>query len=250
MLHRAIFGSLERFFGILLEHHAGKLPAWLAPVQAVVMNITDRQDDYVSAGCGNPEKSGLSRREPTCGTKKSALRFASTRCSVCPIYWWQATRKWPRTWFQCVPERQGSGHDVPGDFADRLRVELEQPRAHVVGGLTYSYCKSKRIRRNEEITSPKVRVIGADGGQAGVMTRFEALRLAKSCGARSGRSVAEGGSAGRPRHGLRQIPVRTEQEVPRREAQAKAHSGQGNEVSSRYGRERLPDQSCVTSFAS
>jgi len=48
MLHRAIFGSLERFFAILLEHHAGRLPAWLAPVQAVVMPITQRQDSYVS----------------------------------------------------------------------------------------------------------------------------------------------------------------------------------------------------------
>jgi threonyl-tRNA synthetase len=48
MLHRAIFGSLERFFAILLEHHAGKLPAWLSPVQAVVMSITDRQQDYVT----------------------------------------------------------------------------------------------------------------------------------------------------------------------------------------------------------
>jgi threonyl-tRNA synthetase len=47
MLHRAIFGSLERFFGILLEHHAGRLPAWLSPVQAVVMGITDRQHGYV-----------------------------------------------------------------------------------------------------------------------------------------------------------------------------------------------------------
>jgi len=47
MLHRAIFGSLERFLGILLEHHAGRLPAWLAPVQAVVMGITDRQHPYV-----------------------------------------------------------------------------------------------------------------------------------------------------------------------------------------------------------
>jgi len=47
MLHRAIFGSLERFLAILLEHHAGKLPAWLSPVQAMVMNITDRQDEYV-----------------------------------------------------------------------------------------------------------------------------------------------------------------------------------------------------------
>ncbi|MEZ5499498.1 MAG: threonine--tRNA ligase [Steroidobacteraceae bacterium] len=47
MLHRAIFGSLERFLGILIEHHAGRLPAWLAPVQVVVMNITDRQQGYV-----------------------------------------------------------------------------------------------------------------------------------------------------------------------------------------------------------
>jgi threonyl-tRNA synthetase len=47
MLHRAIFGSLERFFAILLEHHAGRLPAWLAPVQCVVMPITDRQAGYV-----------------------------------------------------------------------------------------------------------------------------------------------------------------------------------------------------------
>ncbi len=46
MLHRAILGSFERFIGILLEHYAGDLPIWLAPVQAVVLNITDRQADY------------------------------------------------------------------------------------------------------------------------------------------------------------------------------------------------------------
>ena len=48
MLHRAIVGSMERFIGILIEHHAGSFPAWLAPVQAVVMNITDAQAEYVS----------------------------------------------------------------------------------------------------------------------------------------------------------------------------------------------------------
>jgi threonyl-tRNA synthetase len=47
MLHRAIVGSMERFIGILIEHHAGQFPAWLAPIQAVVMNITDAQADYV-----------------------------------------------------------------------------------------------------------------------------------------------------------------------------------------------------------
>ncbi len=48
MLHRAILGSLERFIGVLLEHYAGNLPTWLAPQQAVVMGITDRNREYVS----------------------------------------------------------------------------------------------------------------------------------------------------------------------------------------------------------
>jgi threonyl-tRNA synthetase len=47
MLHRAIVGSMERFIGILIEHHAGNLPAWLAPVQAAVFSITDAQAGYV-----------------------------------------------------------------------------------------------------------------------------------------------------------------------------------------------------------
>jgi threonyl-tRNA synthetase len=47
MIHRAILGSLERFIGVLIEHYAGKFPTWLAPVQVMVMNITDRQADYV-----------------------------------------------------------------------------------------------------------------------------------------------------------------------------------------------------------
>jgi threonyl-tRNA synthetase len=46
MLHRAILGSMERFIGILIEHHAGNFPAWLAPVQAMVLNISDKQADY------------------------------------------------------------------------------------------------------------------------------------------------------------------------------------------------------------
>ncbi|QSQ40745.1 threonine--tRNA ligase [Xanthomonas translucens pv. undulosa] len=49
MLHRAIVGSMERFIGILIEHHAGAFPAWLSPVQAMLMNITDAQADYVES---------------------------------------------------------------------------------------------------------------------------------------------------------------------------------------------------------
>ncbi|MDH4259281.1 MAG: threonine--tRNA ligase [Gammaproteobacteria bacterium] len=59
MLHRAIFGSLERFLGILLEHHAGKLPTWLAPVQAVVLNISEKQANYATEAADFLKNQGL-----------------------------------------------------------------------------------------------------------------------------------------------------------------------------------------------
>ena len=59
MLHRAIVGSLERFIGILIEQHAGALPAWLAPVQVVVANITDAQADYVAEIVKSLQKQGV-----------------------------------------------------------------------------------------------------------------------------------------------------------------------------------------------
>jgi len=46
MIHRALLGSIERFFGMLIEHYAGAFPVWLAPVQTKVMTITDSQIDY------------------------------------------------------------------------------------------------------------------------------------------------------------------------------------------------------------
>ncbi|KDB51658.1 threonyl-tRNA synthetase [Sphaerotilus natans subsp. natans DSM 6575] len=59
MLHRAILGSLERFIGILIEEHAGALPAWLAPIQVVVLNITDAQADYARDVAKTLQKQGL-----------------------------------------------------------------------------------------------------------------------------------------------------------------------------------------------
>ena len=59
MLHRAIVGSMERFIGILIENHAGSLPPWLAPVQAVVMNITDAQAESVQAARKALENQGF-----------------------------------------------------------------------------------------------------------------------------------------------------------------------------------------------
>ncbi|HEY5761861.1 MAG TPA: threonine--tRNA ligase, partial [Rhodocyclaceae bacterium] len=59
MLHRAILGSLERFIGILIEDHAGALPLWLAPVQAVVLNISEKQADYAEEVVETLKKAGI-----------------------------------------------------------------------------------------------------------------------------------------------------------------------------------------------
>jgi threonyl-tRNA synthetase len=59
MLHRAIVGSFERFIGILLEHHAGAMPAWLAPVQASVLNISENSADYAREVAKSLQKQGL-----------------------------------------------------------------------------------------------------------------------------------------------------------------------------------------------
>jgi threonyl-tRNA synthetase len=59
MVHRALFGSLERFFGILIEHYAGAFPVWLAPVQAIVLPITDRQIPYAREVAARLKQAGV-----------------------------------------------------------------------------------------------------------------------------------------------------------------------------------------------
>ena len=59
MVHRALYGSIERFFGILIEHYAGAFPVWLAPVQAIVLPITDRQTEYARGIRKQLEEAGI-----------------------------------------------------------------------------------------------------------------------------------------------------------------------------------------------
>ncbi|WP_372436625.1 threonine--tRNA ligase, partial [Pandoraea sputorum] len=62
MLHRAILGSLERFIGILIEHHAGALPVWLAPEQVIVMNVSEKTADYAQEVTKKLKEQGLRAR--------------------------------------------------------------------------------------------------------------------------------------------------------------------------------------------
>ena len=72
MIHRALFGSMERFFGVLIEHYAGAFPMWLAPVQVAVLPITDRINDYAERVADDLRSSGLRVEVSTRGEKIGA----------------------------------------------------------------------------------------------------------------------------------------------------------------------------------
>jgi threonyl-tRNA synthetase len=125
MLHRAMFGSLERFFAILLEHHAGRLPAWLSPVQAVVMSITDRQDEYVRHVTEILKNQGF-RVESDLRNEKVGFKIREHTLKRVP-YLLVAGDKEVAANTLSVRTRSGKdlGSMVPETFIERLRVELE-----------------------------------------------------------------------------------------------------------------------------
>jgi len=83
MIHRAIFGSLERFMGVLIEHFAGAFPAWLAPVQAVVLPIADRHAAYAERVAGDLRASGL-RVEVDARAEKIGYRIRAAQVQKVP----------------------------------------------------------------------------------------------------------------------------------------------------------------------
>jgi threonyl-tRNA synthetase len=125
MLHRAMFGSLERFFAILLEHHAGKLPAWLSPVQAVVLSITDRQDAYVGKVAESLKNQGF-RVESDLRNEKVGFKIREHTLRRVP-YLLVAGDKEVAANLLAVRSRSGKdlGTMAPETFAERFRVELE-----------------------------------------------------------------------------------------------------------------------------
>ena len=72
MVHRALWGSVERFFGVLVEHYAGAFPVWLAPVQAIVLPITDKQNDYAAEVVKRLDEAGIRAEGDFRSTKVNA----------------------------------------------------------------------------------------------------------------------------------------------------------------------------------
>jgi threonyl-tRNA synthetase len=83
MLHRATIGSMERFMGILIEHFGGAFPVWLAPEQAVVLNITEHQAEYAEAVAKALREAGFEPKA-ICETRKFPIKFGNIACKSCP----------------------------------------------------------------------------------------------------------------------------------------------------------------------
>ncbi len=125
MLHRAILGSIERFIGILVEHHEGKLPFWLAPVQAVVCNITDAQADWAREAAEAMRQAGF-RVEADLRNEKVGYKVRAHTLARTPFILVVGDREKER---RAVRVRDLSGEDR-GEFPlDAWIAEMRRMRA-------------------------------------------------------------------------------------------------------------------------
>jgi threonyl-tRNA synthetase len=129
MLHRAIVGSLERFIGILIENHAGALPMWLAPVQAVVMNITEAQAEYALSVAQSLKKQGF-RVQTDLRNEKINYKIREFSLQKVPYILVVGDKEKQAG---TVAVRARGGHDVGAigleDFARRLSEDVSARRA-------------------------------------------------------------------------------------------------------------------------
>ena len=125
MIHRALFGSVERFFGILLEHYAGAFPAWLAPVQVRVLPVRDDHEAYAVAVVDRLKADGLPGRHGR-GRRAARRPHPQGQAGEAPLRARRRRRRRRRTARSGVNPRGGEvERGVPvDDFVDRLRAEV------------------------------------------------------------------------------------------------------------------------------
>jgi len=124
MLHRAILGSLERFIGILIEQHSGTFPLWLAPVQAVVLNIADRQTDYAETIRQSLENQGI-RVKIDLRNEKIGFKIREHSIQRVPYLLILGDKELEN---QTITVRTQKGEDLGslpiGEFIERLKKEI------------------------------------------------------------------------------------------------------------------------------
>jgi len=127
MIHRALMGSIERFFGILIEHYGGAFPTWLAPVQAVVMAITDHQREYVAKVVADMKAAGF-RVEADLRNEKIGLKIREAEKAKTPFMFVAGERE-VQSGTLSVRGRSGAnlGTMTVAGALDLLRAEVSRP---------------------------------------------------------------------------------------------------------------------------
>ncbi|MEE9141484.1 MAG: threonine--tRNA ligase [Gammaproteobacteria bacterium] len=132
MIHRAILGSMERFFGVLIEHYAGSFPLWLAPTQVMVMNITDRQAAYV-AEVAEILKNQRFRAETDLRNEKIGFKIRKHTIQRVPYLVVIGDREVEA---KTLAVRTRSGEDLGNmsvdEFVERLRAEIASRGRHLL----------------------------------------------------------------------------------------------------------------------
>jgi len=127
MIHRALMGSLERFFGVLVEHYAGAFPTWLAPVQADVLAVTDRQNGFAREVVAKLRAAGF-RAEGDYRNEKLGYKIRESQLSKVPYALVVGEREASQ---QLVTPRRRGGEQLPSmsveEFLDLLRGETVNP---------------------------------------------------------------------------------------------------------------------------
>jgi threonyl-tRNA synthetase len=128
MVHRALLGSIERFFGVLTEHYVGAFPVWLAPIQARVISIGDRQNDYVEEVAGILRGKGF-RIDTHSGGDKLGAKIRQAQLEKIPFMLVCGDKEVEA---RAVAARGRDGKQLPvmsiDAFADHLAAEARIPR--------------------------------------------------------------------------------------------------------------------------
>ncbi|NLN42345.1 MAG: threonine--tRNA ligase [Clostridiales bacterium] len=126
MLHRAIFGSLERFIGILIEHFAGAFPTWLAPVQVRFLSITDRSNDYIQKLAKEFEAAGI-RVETDLRNEKIGYKIREARLQRIPYMLVVGDKEVENQQVAVRSRDEGDlGPMDVKDFLDKIQKEINQ----------------------------------------------------------------------------------------------------------------------------
>ena len=130
MIHRTLFGSLERFIGVLIEHCAGAFPAWLSPVQVLILTVTSRGDDYANQVCERLRAEGI-RAETDLRNEKLGFKIREAQLQKMPYMLIIGDRELaqqgvsPRT-----RGREDLGFMTLEAFIERARPEMKPPSFH------------------------------------------------------------------------------------------------------------------------